>query len=146
MPLLERLLPQLADERVELVEQPLPRGEDAALDGLSPPVPIAADESCTDRASLEPLRSRYQAVNIKLDKCGGLSEALALAHAARALGLDVMVGNMCGTSLGMAPAFLVGQLARWVDLDGPLLQHEDRTHALIYSGGIVHPPSPSLWG
>ena len=144
--LLEGLLPQLADERVELVEQPLPRGEDAALEGLSPPVPIAADESCTDRASLEPLRSRYQAVNIKLDKCGGLSEALALAHAARALGLDVMVGNMCGTSLGMAPAFLVGQLARWVDLDGPLLQHEDRTHALIYSGGIVHPPSPSLWG
>ena len=88
----------------------------------------------------------YQAVNIKLDKCGGLTEALSLARAARALGLDVMVGNMCGTSLGMAPAFLVGQLARWGDLDGPLLQQNARAHAMTYTAGIVHLPDPRLWG
>jgi L-Ala-D/L-Glu epimerase len=144
--LLETLLPSLLAEGVELIEQPLPRGTDGALAGIASPIPIAADESCTDRASLAALVSRYQAVNIKLDKCGGLTEALALARAARACGLDVMVGNMCGTSLGMAPAFLVGQFARWVDLDGPLLQQTDRPHAMVYTAGIVHPPDPALWG
>ena len=144
--LLESLLPALTAERVELIEQPLSRGGDEALVALASPIPIAADESCTDRASLTALVARYQAVNIKLDKCGGLSEALVLARAAGALGLDVMVGNMCGTSLGMAPAFLVGQLARWVDLDGPLLQQGDRAHAMTYTAGIVHPPSAELWG
>lgn len=144
--LLEQWLPAMAAERVELIEQPLPRGADAMLDGLMPPVPIAADESCTDLASLNELVGRYQAVNVKLDKCGGLTEALALARAARALGLDVMVGNMCGTSLGMAPAFLVAQLARWADLDGPLLQRTDRAHPMRYEGGLIHPPSPQLWG
>lgn len=144
--LLDSLLPDLHAEGVELIEQPFPRGHDDVLMHVESPIVIAADESCTDRASLTSLGGRYGAINIKLDKCGGLTEALALASAARAQGLDVMVGNMCGTSLGMAPAFLVGQLARWVDLDGPLLQHEDRPHALVYTDGIVHPPSPSLWG
>jgi L-Ala-D/L-Glu epimerase len=144
--LLESLLPALAAERVELIEQPLPRGGDDALATLASPIPIAADESCTDRSSLAPLAARYKAVNIKLDKCGGLTEALALARAARARGLDVMVGNMCGTSLGMAPAFLVAQLARWVDLDGPLLQQGDRAHPMTYTSGIVHPPGAELWG
>jgi len=144
--LLESLLPALMAEGVELVEQPLPRGGDEALAEIASPVPIAADESCTDRSSLLALISRYQAVNIKLDKCGGLTEALALARSARAHGLDVMVGNMCGTSLGMAPAFLVAQLARWVDLDGPLLQQTDRPHGMTYNAGIVHPPDPELWG
>ena len=144
--LLESLLPALAAEGVELIEQPLPRGGDTALLAMASPIPIAADESCTDRASLAPIVGRYQAVNIKLDKCGGLTEALALARAARALGLDLMVGNMCGTSLGMAPAFMVAQLARWADLDGPLLQQADRAHAMTYSAGIVQPPDPRLWG
>jgi L-alanine-DL-glutamate epimerase-like enolase superfamily enzyme len=95
---------------------------------------------------LPALVNRYQGINIKLDKAGGLTEALALAREARALGFDVMVGNMCGTSLGMAPAFLVAQLARWVDLDGPLLQREDRPDAMRYANGTVQPPGASLWG
>lgn len=145
--LLDRLLPSLVEAGVELVEQPLPRGSDAALAGFGSPIPIAADESCTDRASLSTLLCRYQAVNIKLDKCGGLSEALALAQEARTAGLHLMVGNMCGSSLAMAPAFLVAQQARWVDLDGPLLQLGDRAGALRYDAdGLVHPPTPALWG
>ncbi len=144
--LLESLCPALLAEGVELIEQPLPRGGDEALEAMVLPIPIAADESCTDRTSLAALVSRYRAVNIKLDKCGGLTEALALARAARTLGLDVMVGNMCGTSLGMAPAFLVAQLARWVDLDGPLLQHSDRPQAMAYGAGLVYPPESKLWG
>ena len=144
--LLERLLPDLAALGVELVEQPVPRDADATLEGLSSPIPLAADESCTDRLSLPALVNRYQVVNIKLDKCGGLTEALALARQARAMGMEVMVGNMCGTSLGMAPAFLVAQLARWVDLDGPLLQTTDRRARMRYEGGTVHPPEPALWG
>ncbi len=146
MALLESLLPQLAREGVEAVEQPLPRGADQALAGWRPPVMLIADESCTDTASLDALGDRYQGVNVKLDKCGGLTEALSLARAARARGLAVMVGNMCGTSLGMAPAFLVAQLARWVDLDGPLLQVDDRDHAMRYEHGLLYPPSPELWG
>lgn len=144
--LLERLLPDLAREEVEMIEQPLPRGGDAALDGLGSPLPLVADESCTDRASLPALAGRYHGVNVKLDKCGGLTEALALARDAQALGLALMVGNMCGTSLGMAPAFLVAQQARWVDLDGPLLQIGDRDAPMRYDAGTVHPPSPRLWG
>jgi L-alanine-DL-glutamate epimerase-like enolase superfamily enzyme len=144
--LLDRLLPALQGAGVELIEQPLPRGADAALAGFASPVPLAADESCTDRSSLDALQGRYQAVNIKLDKCGGLTEALALAVEARQRGFDLMVGNMCGTSLGMAPAFVLAQMARWADLDGPLLQSGDRTPAMDYSRGIVQPPLPSLWG
>lgn len=144
--LLRELLPQLAEMGVELVEQPLARGQDAALDGLQPPIPLAADESCTDRASLPALVGRYQFVNIKLDKCGGLTEALALAAEARRLGLGLMVGNMCGSSLAMAPAFLLAQSCSYVDLDGPLLQQQDRAVPLQYDRGVIQPPSPALWG
>ena len=144
--LLERLLPGLAELRVELVEQPLPREEDEALSGLEPPVPLAADESCIDRASLAGLVGRYRYVNIKLDKCGGLSEALEMVAAARRLGLGLMVGNMCGSSLAMAPAFLVAQGCEYVDLDGPLLQLKDRPHAIRYDGALMQPPARELWG
>jgi L-alanine-DL-glutamate epimerase-like enolase superfamily enzyme len=109
-------------------------------------LPLAADESCVDRASLAELLGRYQFINIKLDKCGGLTEALAMSNDALAQGLQLMVGNMCGTSLGMAPAFLVAQMARWVDLDGPLFQKEDRPCAMAYAGGFVEPPASELWG
>ncbi len=144
--LLERLLPALHEAGVELVEQPLARGMDAMLDGLRPPVPLAADESCTDRASLAALAGRYQYVNIKLDKCGGLTEALAMADAAQALGLGLMVGNMCGTSLAMAPAFLLAQRCSYVDLDGPMLQQMDRAVPMVFQDGMVHPPRAELWG
>ena len=144
--LFEGLLPELITLGIECIEQPVRRGQDAALDGLHSPIPIVADESCTDRSSLPALLNRYQGVNIKLDKCGGLTEALALARQAQALGFDLMVGNMCGTSLGMAPAFLVAQLARWIDLDGPLLQTGDRCDGLRYVDGTVEPPTPALWG
>ena len=144
--LLDRSLAALHEARVELIEQPLPRADDRCLDGFGSPIPIAADESCTDRRSLDALHGRYQAINIKLDKCGGLTEALGLARAASARGFDIMVGNMCGSSLAMAPAFLVAQFARWVDLDGPLLQRSDCAHPLVYRDGWVHPPSSALWG
>jgi L-alanine-DL-glutamate epimerase-like enolase superfamily enzyme len=144
--LLERLLPTLVDLGIEFVEQPVRRGDDHQLDGLKSPIPLVADESCTDRRSLPQLMNRYAGVNIKLDKTGGLTEALALARNARTMGFEVMVGNMCGTSLGMAPAFLVAQLARWVDLDGPLFQRDDRVHPMHYEGGTIHPPVAALWG
>ncbi len=145
-PQLERLLPQLASLGVELVEQPVARGEDAELQGLRSPLPLAADESCTDRASLAALVGRYQYANIKLDKCGGLTEALAMVAEARRLGLGLMVGNMCGTSLAMAPAFLVAQSCAYVDLDGPLLQRRDRATPIRFAGGVMSPPEPALWG
>jgi L-alanine-DL-glutamate epimerase-like enolase superfamily enzyme len=143
---LERLLPELAALGVGLVEQPVPRGEDASLDGLDSPLPLAADESCVDRASLAGLEGRYQYVNIKLDKTGGLTEALLLAAAARARGFGLMVGNMCGTSLAMAPGFLVAQACRYVDLDGPLLQRHDRAHPIRFEYGRMSVPEPALWG
>ena len=135
-----------ADAGVRLVEQPLPAGDDAALAAIPHAVPICADESVHDRASLADLRGRYDAVNIKLDKTGGLTEALAVAAAARALGFDIMVGCMVSTSLAIAPALLVAQGARYVDLDGPLLLARDRPHGLRFDGSIVHPASPALWG
>ncbi len=144
--LLVDLLPVLAQAGVELIEQPLPKGQDAELDGLTPCLPLAADESCTDTASLAALAGRYQFINIKLDKCGGLSEALAMADEAARLGLGLMVGNMCGTSLAMAPAFLLAQRCAYVDLDGPLLQKLDREHAMHCDNGLMQPPSPLLWG
>jgi len=144
--LLVDLLPALAQAGVELVEQPLPKGHDAELDGLAPALPLAADESCTDTASLPALAGRYQFINIKLDKCGGLSEALAMADEAARLGLGLMVGNMCGTSLAMAPAFLLAQRCAYVDLDGPLLQKRDREHAMACEAGWMQPPSAALWG
>ena len=144
--LLERLLPQLAALGVDMIEQPVPRFEDAQLDGLRAPLPLAADESCADMASLEAVLGRYQFINIKLDKCGGLTEALAMSNVVLAHGLQLMVGNMCGTSLGMAPGFLVGQRCGYVDLDGPLLHTHDRPQAIVYADGVMHPPLPTLWG
>ncbi len=145
-PLLERLLPQLESLGVELVEQPVARGDDDSLDGLIARVPLAADESCTDRRSLDALVGRYQYVNIKLDKCGGLTEALAVSTEATRRGLGLMIGNMCGSSLAMAPAFLIAQRCRYVDLDGPLLQRLDRSPAIRFEHGLMYPPSRELWG
>lgn len=144
--LLERLLPELVALGVEMVEQPVKRHEDAQLDGLRSPLPLAADESCTTRGSIMELEHRYQYINLKLDKCGGLTEAFAMCDLATERGLGLMVGNMCGTSLGMAPAFLVGQRCGYVDLDGPLLQKLDRAHAMACVDGVMQPPEPSLWG
>ncbi len=144
--LLAELIPRLKDAGVELVEQPLPRNEDALLEGLRFAIPLAADESCTDRSSLAALASRYQYINIKLDKCGGLTEALAMATEATRLGLGLMVGNMCGTSLAMAPAFLLAQSCEYVDLDGPLLQRMDRAVPMEYHDGVIQPPKAALWG
>ena len=146
MDLLEELLPAFVAAGVELIEQPLACGADACLQGFDSPIPLAADESCTDRASLGGLVGTYQYVNIKLDKCGGFTEALATADEANRLGFGLMVGNMCGTSLGMAPAFLIGQRCRYVDLDGPLLQRLDRDAPMKFAGPIIHGPTPALWG
>lgn len=140
------LAPHLARLGVDLVEQPLPAGRDEALSEMARPVPVCADESCHDRASLPPLKGRYDFVNIKLDKAGGLTEALALRDAAREAGLRVMVGCMVGSSLAMAPAVLLAQGAEVVDLDGPLLLREDRAHPLRYDEAGVHPPERELWG
>jgi len=135
-----------ADAGVALIEQPLPAAQDAALLGLATPVPLCADESAHARPSLAELAGKYQAVNIKLDKTGGLTEALAMADEARRHGLTIMVGCMVGTSLSMAPAVLLAQQAQLADLDGPLLLRRDRPHGLTYSGSLVHPPAPELWG
>ncbi|MDR9393351.1 MAG: N-acetyl-D-Glu racemase DgcA [Roseovarius sp.] len=140
------LAPHLERLGVALVEQPLPAGADDALATMDRPVPVCADESCHDRASLPALLGKYDVVNIKLDKTGGLTEALALRAAASAAGFDVMVGCMVGSSLAMAPATLVAQGALVTDLDGPLLLAEDRDHALTYDAAGVHPPDAALWG
>jgi L-alanine-DL-glutamate epimerase-like enolase superfamily enzyme len=129
-----------------LIEQPLPAGQDDALASVERPIAICADESVHDRGSLAGLRGRYDAINIKLDKTGGLTEAMAMADAAQALGLQVMVGCMVATSLAMAPAMLLAQRARYVDLDGPLLLAADREHALRYDGSTIYPPDAALWG
>ena len=131
---------------VALVEQPLPAERDEALAKIARPIPICADESAHDTASLAALKGRYDAVNIKLDKTGGLTEALAMAHAARAQGFEIMAGCMVGSSLAMAPAVLIGQMAAFVDLDGPLLLARDREPGLIYEGSTLAPPAPALWG
>lgn len=139
-------LPELKALGVAMVEQPFPPGEDALLDGVERLLPLAADESCTDHTSLTPLIGRYDLVNVKLDKTGGLTGALVLVEAAEAAGLGVMVGCNLGTSLAMAPAMLVAQSARVVDLDGPLLLSHDRSPGLVYSGSVIAPPEPALWG
>ena len=131
---------------VALIEQPLSAGDDAALAALPRPVPVCADESVHDLATLAALRDRYDAVNIKLDKTGGLTEALAVALEAERLGFALMVGCMVGTSLAMAPALLLAARARFVDLDGPLLLAADRADGLAYEGSTVHPPRATLWG
>ena len=144
--LYSELAPHLVRLGVALVEQPLPAGEDDLLAEIARPLPVCADESCHDRTTLNALVGKYDVVNIKLDKTGGLTEALALNEAARNMEFDVMVGCMVGTSLAMAPAILVAQGASIVDLDGPLLLAEDRKHALHYDEQGLHPPSPELWG
>lgn len=143
---LRELMPALVDFGVELIEQPLPADADDALGRVPHPIAVCADESCHTRADLDRLAGKYDAVNIKLDKAGGLTEALALADAAAARGLTVMVGCMIGTSLAMAPAVLVAQRARFVDLDAPLLLASDRAHGLRYDGSTLYPPEPALWG
>lgn len=126
---------------VELIEQPVRAGDDHLLDGLSSPIPLCADESCQDRADLPRCAGRYAAINVKLDKAGGLTEALALVTEARQAGLEIMVGCMLSTSLGIAPAFLLASQARWIDLDGPLLLARDRTDGFRFVGGKMIPPS-----
>jgi L-alanine-DL-glutamate epimerase-like enolase superfamily enzyme len=143
---LEQNLAACANAGVTLVEQPLPAGQDGRLAHIKRPIAVCADESVHDRASLGTLRERYDAVNIKLDKTGGLTEALAMADAATAQGFDIMIGCMVATSLSMAPAMLLAQQARFVDLDGPLLLQRDRDGGLRYDGSLVYPPDAALWG
>lgn len=140
------LAPHLVRMGVALVEQPLPAGKDAILAEMARPLPVCADESCHDRASLPDLAGKYDMVNIKLDKTGGLTEALALKAEALAAGYGVMVGCMVGSSLAMAPAVLLAQGAAVTDLDGPLLLAEDRGSPLLYDAAGVHPPDAALWG
>jgi L-Ala-D/L-Glu epimerase len=135
-----------ADAGVTLVEQPLPQGADDILKGYESPVPICADESVHDCASLDSLAGKYNAVNVKLDKAGGLTEALALAAEAERRGFQIMVGSMVATSLATAPALLLAPQARFVDLDGPLLLARDRAEGLRYEGSLVYPPAAALWG
>ena len=141
-----QLAPQLVRLGVKLVEQPLPADKDDDLIGLPRPLPICADESCHDRKSLEKLIGKYDFVNIKLDKTGGLTEALLLKNKAVEAGFKIMVGCMVGSSLAMAPATLIAQNATFVDLDGPLLLAQDRQHGLLYNESWVHPPVKDLWG
>jgi L-alanine-DL-glutamate epimerase-like enolase superfamily enzyme len=143
---LARLAPELAALGVALIEQPLPAGQDATLTGFASPVPLGADESCHGIDSLAGLKGRYGIVNIKLDKTGGLTGALALKAAAQAAGLGIMVGCMVATSLSMAPAFLLAQGADFVDLDGPLLLERDRAPGIAYDGAWMSPPPPAVWG
>ncbi len=131
---------------VEMVEQPLAISNDETLRDYESPIPLCADESCDSRADLERLAGLYDIINIKLDKTGGLTEAVALALQAESMGFDLMVGNMLGSSLAMAPAFVIAQRCRYVDIDGPLLQAEDCEHPLLYARGRVEPFSPRLWG
>lgn len=144
--ILERLLAVSAEERIELVEQPLPAADDGLLASIDRPVTVCADESAHDRHGLEELATKYDAINIKIDKTGGLTEALALADEAAARGMDIMVGCMLASSLAMAPAMVVAQKASVVDLDGPLLLDSDRPSAITFDGSIMSAPAPELWG
>ncbi len=143
---LRRLAPEFSRLGVVLIEQPLPAGGEEALEGYASPVPLCADESLHTRAELDACARRYTCVNIKLDKTGGLTEALALRSAARARGLQVMAGCMVATSLAMAPAVLIAQGAAVVDLDGPLLLARDRQPGLAITGSTIAPPEAALWG
>jgi L-alanine-DL-glutamate epimerase-like enolase superfamily enzyme len=142
----EALPPRLTELGVELIEQPLPAGADAILDSVTSAVPLCADESFHGMADFAAMAGRYKAVNIKLDKAGGLTEALDLARKAHDMGLEIMVGCMVGTSLAMAPAALLAGAARYVDLDGPLLLERDRVPGMTYQGSLMYPPPPALWG
>jgi L-alanine-DL-glutamate epimerase-like enolase superfamily enzyme len=145
LPFLEWLLPVLMDSGVELIEQPLPVGQEQLLRHVRSPIPLAADESAQNIKDLPGLVGLFQVVNIKLDKCGGLTEGLAMAAEARRLGLKVMVGCMSGTSLAMAPAFVLGQVAEIVDLDSPVFLTGDRSTPAVYDKGKIWCP-PELWG
>lgn len=140
------LAPHLVRLGVTLVEQPLPAGADDSLAEIARPLPVCADESCHDRSSLPSLRGKYDMINVKLDKTGGLTEAMALCADARAMGFGLMVGCMVGSSLSMAPATLIAQGAAYVDLDAPLLLAEDRAVAIAYDAQGIHPPEAALWG
>lgn len=144
--LLEQLAPKFIDLEIEMIEQPLKVGEDKILQDYQSPIPLCADESCNTRSDLEHLLNKYQMINIKLDKTGGLTEALALAKRGVSMGFDLMVGNMLGTSLGMAPAFVIAQLCKYADLDGPLLQVNDREIAMQFDDGKIEVPQAALWG
>ena len=144
--LLNEVAPELKTLGVTLIEQPVPRGQDRSLREYSGPIRLAADESLTDRRSLAALEDFYDVVNIKLDKSGGLTEALEIAREARARKLSVMVGCMAGTSLAMAPGMVVGQLAEFIDLDGPLLHGADRPEGIAYERGTMQLPAAALWG
>ena len=144
--LLREVAPRLRELGVEMIEQPLPRGGDDGLEGYDSPIPLSADESCLDLGELDDAARRYDMINIKLDKCGGLTAGLQLAAAARARGLGLMVGSMCGSSLAMAPTFVAGLACDFHDLDGALLCKYDRPFGLAVEHGIVQPPSALLWG
>jgi len=144
--LLQGVIPKCAALDLGMIEQPLPRGGDAELEGYDSPVTLCADESCLDSSELAAAARRYGMINIKLDKTGGLTEALQLAREARALGCKLMVGNMVGTSLGMAPSFVVAQLCDFVDIDGPLLLKHDHPGGLRYDRGVVSGLDPAFWG
>jgi len=144
--LLKEVLPKCAGLDLAMIEQPLPRGRDEELEGFESPITLAADESCLHTGELDTAARRYNMVNIKLDKTGGLTEALRLAKAAKERGLKLMVGNMVGTSLSMAPSFVVAQLCDFVDIDGPLLLKYDQPHAMRYVKGVVAGFDPALWG
>jgi L-alanine-DL-glutamate epimerase-like enolase superfamily enzyme len=144
---LREYLPHCERLAVAMIEQPLPRDDDEALEGFRSPVPLGADESCLHLGEFDAAARRYAVLNIKLDKCGGLTEGLALVRAAQAAGMALMVGNMMGSSLSMAPSHVIGQCCRFVDLDGPLLLARDVEHGLVYGdGGSVQPPAAALWG
>jgi L-alanine-DL-glutamate epimerase-like enolase superfamily enzyme len=142
---LEQLMAVFMQTRVALIEQPFPVGRDALLEGFRSPIPVAADESAESPADLDRLAGLYDVINIKLDKSGGLTEALAMARAVQQRGLDGMIGNMIGTSLAMAPAFLVGQLCQVIDLDGPMFLRDDRPQTVRYADGYISSPE-ALWG
>lgn len=144
--LLKSVLGPFSELKVAMVEQPLPRGADEALEGFSSPIPLCADESCLHRGELQAAMKRYDMINIKLDKTGGLTEALALAREARQAGKGLMVGNMLGTSLSMAPAFVIAQLCDFVDLDGPLNLKSDIIPSMSYHDGTVEAPRSQFWG
>ena len=143
---LNNAAPALQRLGVQLIEQPLAVAQDAALDGYSGSLPLCADESFSDTSSFTRLHPRYACINIKLDKCGGLTEALRCAAAGRARGLELFAGNMLGTSLAMAPAFILAQQCHWVDLDGPLLLARDREQAFSFAGAMMQPFGAELWG
>jgi L-alanine-DL-glutamate epimerase-like enolase superfamily enzyme len=141
-----KIVPALKGPAVELIEQPFPADADEVLETLEHPIPVCADESCHTVADLPLLKDRYEVVNVKLDKTGGLTEALRLCDRARESGFKLLIGCMVGTSLGMAPARLLASAAEWVDLDGPLLLARDRENGLAYTNGRIGLPSSQLWG